>query len=51
MVASLWLPHAPLPVSQRLTPRSVEAPFEFTGAFEETATEGDYRLDVELLSE
>jgi von Willebrand factor type A domain len=51
MVASLWLPHAPLPVSRRLTPRGVEAPFEFTGAFEETGTEGDYRLEVELLSE
>jgi hypothetical protein len=51
IVASLWPPHAPLPVSRRLKPRSGEAPFEFTGAFEETATKGDYRLAVELLSE
>jgi hypothetical protein len=51
MVASIWLPHAPLPVSRRLTPRGVDGPFEFTGAFEETGTQGDYRLEVELLSE
>jgi hypothetical protein len=51
IIASFWLPHAPLPVSRRLTPRGVDGPFEFTGAFEETTTEGDYRLEVELLSE
>ncbi|HEX9867371.1 MAG TPA: vWA domain-containing protein [Candidatus Tectomicrobia bacterium] len=51
IVASVWLPHAPLPMSRRLTPRGVETPFEFTGAFEEITTEGDYRLEVELLSE
>jgi hypothetical protein len=51
IVASVWLPHAPLPVSRRLTPRGEEGPFVFAGAFEETGTEGDYRLEVELLSE
>jgi hypothetical protein len=51
VVASVWPPQAPLPVSQRLLPQGVEAPFEFTGAFEDIATEGDYRLEVELLSE
>jgi von Willebrand factor type A domain len=51
IVASFWLPHAPLPVSRRLTPRGADGQFEFTGAFEETVTEGDYRLEVELLSE
>jgi von Willebrand factor type A domain len=51
MVASFWLPHAPLPVSRRLTPQGLDGQFEFTGAFEETTTEGDYRLEVELLSE
>jgi hypothetical protein len=51
MVASFWLPHASLPMSRRLTPRGDGGPFVFIGAFEETATEGDYRLEVELLSE
>jgi hypothetical protein len=51
IVASLWPPHAPLPVSRPLTPRSQDGRFVFTGTFEETGTEGDYRLDVELLSE
>ena len=51
IVASIWLPHAPLPVSRRLTPRGEDGQFVFTGTFEETVTEGDYRLEVELLSE
>jgi hypothetical protein len=51
VVASVWRPHAPLPVSQRLTRRGEDGGFVFTGRFEETATEGDYRLEVELLSE
>jgi hypothetical protein len=51
IVASVWLPHAPLPVSQRLTRRGEDGEFVFTGRFEETVTEGDYRLEVELLSE
>jgi hypothetical protein len=51
LMASVWLPHAPLPVSQRLTPRGEDGQFVFTGRFEETVTEGDYRLEVELLSE
>jgi von Willebrand factor type A domain len=51
IVASFWPPHAPLPVSRRLTARGDDGQFVFTGAFEETATEGDYRLEVELLSE
>jgi hypothetical protein len=38
-------------VSRRLTPQGLDGQFEFTGAFEETATEGNYRLEVELLSE
>jgi hypothetical protein len=50
IVASLGPPHTPLPVTRRLTPRD-DAPFVFTGAFEQTATPGDYRLEVELLSE
>jgi hypothetical protein len=51
IVASFGLPHTPLPVSRRLTPRGDDGQFVFTGAFEETATPGDYRLEVELLSE
>jgi von Willebrand factor type A domain len=51
IVASLWPPHAPLPVSRRLTTRGEDGPFVFTGTFEETVTKGDYRLEVELLSE
>jgi hypothetical protein len=51
IVASFWPPHAPLPVSRRLTPRGDNGQFVFTGAFEETTTEGDYRLEIELLSE
>jgi hypothetical protein len=41
IVASVWLPHAPLPVSQRLTRRGEDGEFVFTGRFEETVTEGD----------
>jgi hypothetical protein len=51
IVASIWHPHAPLPVSRRLTPRGEDGHFVFSGMFEETVTEGDYRLEVELLSE
>jgi hypothetical protein len=51
IVASVWLPHAALPVSQRLTPQGKDGEFVFTGTFEETTTEGDYRLEVELVSE
>ena len=36
---------------RRLTPRGEDGQFVFTGTFEETVTEGDYRLEVELLSE
>jgi hypothetical protein len=50
IVASLWLPQAPLPLSRRLTRRGEGGQFVFTGLFEETVTEGDYRLEVELLS-
>jgi hypothetical protein len=50
VVASLWRPHAPLPVSRRLTPRGEDGPFAFTGSFEDTTTDGDYRLEVELSS-
>ena len=50
-MASVWLPHAALPVSQRLTPQGKDGEFVFTGTFEETTTEGDYRLEVELVSE
>jgi hypothetical protein len=38
-------------VSRRLTPWGEDGQFLFTGTFEETVTEGDYRLEVELLSE
>jgi hypothetical protein len=51
IVASVWLPHSPLPVSQRLSPVALDEPFAFAGAFEDTTQEGTYRLDVELLSE
>jgi hypothetical protein len=51
IVASVWRPHAALPVSQRLTPRGKDGEFVFTGTFEETTAEGDYRLEVELASE
>ena len=51
IVASLWPPHSPLPVSKRLTPLGQNGPFIFTGAFEETTGEGEYRLEVELLSD
>jgi von Willebrand factor type A domain len=51
IIASFWPPHAPLPVSRRLMAPGEGEQFVFTGAFEETATEGDYRLEVELLSE
>jgi hypothetical protein len=51
LMASVWLPHAPLPVSWRLIPRGEDGQFTFTGTFEETVTEGDYRLEVKLLSE
>jgi hypothetical protein len=51
LMASVWLPHAPLPVSRRLTHRGEDGQSAFTGTFEETVTEGDYRLEVELLSQ
>jgi von Willebrand factor type A domain len=51
IVASLWLPHAPLPVSRRLASQGEDGPFVFTGTFEDTTFEGDYRLEVELSSE
>jgi hypothetical protein len=51
IVASLWPPHAPLPVSRRLTAQPDNGQFVFTGAFEGTMREGEYRLDVELMSE
>jgi hypothetical protein len=51
LMASIWPPYAPLPVSRRLTPRGEDGQFVFTGTFEDTVTEGDYRLEVELLSE
>ena len=51
IMASFWPPHTSLPVSRRLTPQGEDGPFVFTGAFEETARAGDYRLEVELLSE
>jgi hypothetical protein len=51
ILASFWAPHAPLPVSMRLTPQSEDDQFVFRGAFEETSTAGEYRLNVELLSE
>lgn len=51
IVASFWPPQAPLPVSRRLTPQGENGQFVFRGAFEETNAEGEYRLDVELLSE
>ncbi|HXH12867.1 MAG TPA: VWA domain-containing protein [Alphaproteobacteria bacterium] len=51
IVASVWLPHSPLPMSQRLTPLNRDGQFVFAGAFEETTREGEYRLEVELLSE
>jgi hypothetical protein len=51
ILASFWPPHSPLPVSTRLTPQGEDGQFVFRGAFEETNTEGEYRLDVELLSE
>jgi von Willebrand factor type A domain len=51
LVASVWSPHAPLPVSRQLALRGDDGQFVFTGTFEETATEGDYRLEVDLLSE
>src|SRR4029453_18775745 len=51
IVASVWLPHVPPPGSTRLPPRDEDGQFVFTGTFEETVTEGDYRLEVELLSE
>ena len=51
MVASIWPPHAPLPVSDGLPSERRRYAFVFTGTFEETVTEGDYRLEVELLSE
>jgi von Willebrand factor type A domain len=51
MVASLWPPHAPLPVSRRLISRPDHDPLVFTGAFEGSAPEGEYRLEVELMSQ
>jgi hypothetical protein len=51
ILASFWAPHAPLPVSMRLTPQSEDDQFVFRGAFEEMNTAGEYRLTVELLSE
>jgi hypothetical protein len=51
VLATFWAPHAPVPVSMRLTPQSEDDPFVFRGAFEETNTAGEYRLNVELLSE
>jgi hypothetical protein len=51
IVASFWPPHTPLPVTRRLTAQDGDGQFVFTGAFEETTMEGDYRLEVELLSE
>jgi von Willebrand factor type A domain len=51
LMASVWRPHAPLPVSQRLTRRGEDGQSTFTGTFEETVAEGDYRLEVELLSQ
>lgn len=51
IVASVWLPQSSLPVSQRLAPLARDGQFVFVGAFEDTAREGEYRLEVELLSE
>jgi hypothetical protein len=51
ILAHLWPPHAPLPVSRRLTTQGENDQFVFRGAFEETQTEGEFRLDIELLSE
>ena len=51
IVASIWPPHASLPVSSRLTSQGEDGRFVFIGMFEETVTAGDYRLEVELLSE
>ncbi len=51
IVASFWTPNAPLPVSKQLTPEEDDGRFVFAGTFEETATEGPYRLETELLSE
>jgi hypothetical protein len=51
IVASVWLPHSPLPVSLPLTPLARDGQFVFAGAFEDTMREGEYRLDVELHSE
>jgi hypothetical protein len=51
MVASIWPPHTPLPLSKRMTPQGENGQFVFRGAFEGINTEGEYRLDVELLSE
>jgi hypothetical protein len=51
MVASVWPPNSPLPVSQQLDSLGEAGPSVFTGAFDETTSEGDYRLEVELLSD
>jgi hypothetical protein len=51
LVASIWPPHSSLPVSQQLVSLGEAGPSVFTGAFDETTREGDYRLEVELLSD
>jgi hypothetical protein len=51
MLASFWPPQAALPISRRLTLQGENGQFVFRGGFEETNSEGEYRLDVELLSE
>jgi len=51
VVASVWAPNSPLPLSQRLTPQGDDGPFVFSGTFAELTTEGTYRLAVELLNE
>jgi hypothetical protein len=51
IVASVWAPQAPLPVSQRLMPLGHDGAFVFAGTYEATRTEGEYRLEVELVSE
>lgn len=51
ILASVWPPQAALPTTKRLTPQGDNGQFVFRGVFEETVSEGEYRLDVELLSE
>ena len=51
MVASIWLPHAPLPVSRRLTRGASMDHSSSQVRSRRPAHRGDYRLEVELLSE